>query len=93
MKIDRIVERIEQLRAQQQRLEARERGRERRRRTHAAIVAGSVLLTRPEAFGLSSDMVEEVLAQVVTREHDRRALRLPVAGADADHPAPATRSL
>jgi hypothetical protein len=88
MKIDRIVERIEQLRAQQQRLEARERGRERRRRTHAAIVAGSVLLTRPEAFGLSSEMVEEVLAQFVTREHDRRALRLPVAGADDDQPAP-----
>jgi hypothetical protein len=76
MKIDKIVERIEQLRAQQQHIESRERERERRRRTHAAIVAGSLLLARPEVFGLSSDMVQAVLAQVVSREHDRRALRL-----------------
>ena len=75
MKIDKIVERIEQLRAQQQHIESRER--ERRRRTHAAIVAGSLLLARPEVFGLSADMVQAVLAQVVSREHDRRALRLP----------------
>jgi len=77
MNIDRIVERIEQLRAQQHHMEARERERERRRRTHAAIVAGSLLLTRPEVFGLSPDMVQEVLALLVCREHDRRALRLP----------------
>lgn len=77
MKIDRIVQRIEQLRAQQHHIEARERQRERRRRTHAAIVAGSLLLSRPEAFGLSAEMVQEVLALVVSRDHDRRALRLP----------------
>jgi hypothetical protein len=78
MKIERIAERIEQLRARQQQLEARERQRERRRRTHAAIVAGSVLLSQPELFGLHADMVLEVLSMAVRRDHDRRALGLAV---------------
>ena len=84
MRIEKINERIAQLKAQQNLIEARERDRERRRRTHAAIVAGSVLLARPQAFGLSAEMVEEVLAQVVSREHDRRALRLPMMPSDQD---------
>jgi hypothetical protein len=78
MKIERIAERIEQLRARQQQLEARERQRERRRRTHAAIVAGSVLLSQPDLFGLNADMVRAVLSMAVRRDHDRRALGLPV---------------
>lgn len=82
MKIERIAERIEQLRARQQQLEARERQRERRRRTHAAIVAGSLLLSQPELFGLHPDMVREALSMAVRREHDRRALGLPARSAE-----------
>jgi hypothetical protein len=76
MKIDRIVNASNSSAPSSNHIEARERQRERRRRTHAAIVAGSLLLSRPEAFGLSAEMVQEVLALVVSRDHDRRALRL-----------------
>jgi hypothetical protein len=74
MKIDRIVQRIEQLRAQQHHIEARERdGNGVAERTPSLPGAPAVA---PQAFGLSAEM-HEVLAQVVSREHDRRALRLP----------------
>ncbi len=68
--------RIAGLQARQQQLEARERERKRKQATHAAIVAGSLLLRRPDLFGLDSATVRGVLAVAVQREHDRRALGL-----------------
>lgn len=53
-----------------------QRHRARKRRTHAAIVAGALLLDAPGAFGLTAAAVRAALDQVVTRAHDRRALGL-----------------
>lgn len=88
MKAERIVQRIEALRRQQQQIEARERVRARKQRTHAAIVAGSLLLTRPDVFGLSLDATMVALARVVTRDHDRHALGLPIRDSAPPEPTP-----
>jgi hypothetical protein len=78
--IDRLRERAAQAQARLRAAEAREREQGRKRQTHAHIVAGALLLARPEAFGLSADAVRAALDRAVERDHDRRALGLPVRG-------------
>jgi hypothetical protein len=69
--------RVERLRAQLAQAEAKERAAERRRGTHARIVAGAILLDRPELLNLDAATVRAVLDRAVTRAHDRAALDLP----------------
>ena len=76
MKSHQIAERIARLQARQQQAEARERLVERRRRTHASIVVGALMLAHPEEFGLSASYLIATLDRLVRRPHDRRALRL-----------------
>lgn len=78
---ERIEARIAALRAREAQIAARERAAKRRQRTHAAVVAGSVLLDRPEALGLTAAQVRAALDQAVGRPHDRRALGLDADGA------------
>jgi hypothetical protein len=80
------MSRVERLRAQLAQAEAKERSGIRRRVTHGRVVAGALLLSRPEAFGLTADAVRRALDAAVTRAHDRAALDLP-----PHHPEPANR--
>lgn len=73
---DALARRIAMLRARQHQLEARDRERQRKRATHAAVVVGSLVLHHPALFGLSPDGVREILGRAVVRPHDRRALGL-----------------
>ncbi len=76
MRLEKIQAKIERLKAQQAQAEAREKERSRRRRIHASIVAGALLMSKPEAFGLTHDSMRRVLDGLVKRPHDRRALDL-----------------
>lgn len=78
---ERIAARVAALKARDAQIAARERAAKRRRRTHAAVVAGALLLDRPEAFGLTAAAVRAALAQAVQRPHDRAALDLDADGA------------
>lgn len=79
-RMDKLRQRAEAARARLAAAEARERTTQRKRRTHAAVVAGALLLDAPGAFGLDAERVRAALDQAVRRPHDRRALGLPVTG-------------
>jgi hypothetical protein len=84
----KTMTRVERLRAQLADAEAKERDAARRRQTHARIVAGALLLDRPDAFGIDAQWVRDVLDRAVTRAHDRAALDLPPLPPEkASHPA------